>query len=1034
MSQRQSQPSTGSNTALKVLLWNLLNGFEYHPYIFMLRQSPAGKDAAYPFAHQVELLYKLFVRKPLRVLIGDEIGLGKTIEAIMLLKYLQEVGEVKKALILVPRILINQWESELRRFGTEPQKIERNTIDELVRRGLPDGAYLSSIDLVKRERYEQKVLNSKWDIVIADEAHRIGIVGGKKNNRYLFLEKLISKNPVMNIVLLSATPHRGKIDDYIQRLKLVDSNLYADVDKLNSEEEFYKYVNNALVFRRTKLDVNEVYEKAPVFKPCEFTAYVVEANDSEKRFYESLVTFLQDKLLEYYGKAGKEPRELALLLTLIAKRASSSPAAALKTFSKMLTKRSATLMGKPEESLKEVEKKASDIIDSLFTTFEEYGEIFDETGKGAVKDIDDVVEEFTKYLEPLLGEGDHESLEELRSLAQEITSKSKDSRLIEVIKLVSEHLQKSDRVVIFTEFKDTAEYVYNALLKALPQPHRDKVCLVTASKIEPPKALNKAPEAREYGIEDVKNWLKKGLVDVIVSTDVASEGLNLQYANVIIHYEPTWSPIKIVQRIGRVWRVGQEKNVYSYNVLLTTKSDLAVFENLYGKLLSWLIAGVESKVVIGEKLRISFLKEKGTQYDRVDVFTMPVTGSGEEKGYSEYRAIMEFLKEGEGGLELYVNQILSLLKELKQVSEKVEGERGDKRVTVENIISDGLGGLCRKEAGEALLKILENLAQSRGCQIKKREDEVRFVNCPELGVVTSIESTADAYRVITELTRTTNINEPVVLLVSSINNKDLRELHLFEVTAKLGNRVIYSEVVGIGITETREIIRGAQLLSLVAEIIPNVIGVADSTAFSNSNIAFTARSIISKALRNYVIFPLENYVQFVEDRNLSQKHENWESVTKPISVDSRWIGSILFVSSDDTGKEASPPPIKVEEVEKKAMEFVMDFEERSGREPEDVSKYEHYDIMSRDPRTGEVRYIEVKGRWGPTLVVELTETEFEYAKKFGKDYWLYIVYDIGSGKPRLVIIRDPINNVIWQQVPTYRYRLVGMRRGTGETT
>jgi len=1030
VSQRQSQPSTGSSTALKVLLWNLLNGFKYHPYIFMLRQSSEGKDAAYPFAHQVELLYKLFTRKPLRVLIGDEIGLGKTIEAIMLLRYLQEVGEVKKALILVPRILMNQWESELRRFGIEPLRIEKDTIDTLVTRGFPDGAYLSSIDLVKREKYKQKVLNIKWDIVIADEAHRIGIVGGKKNARYLFLEELISKNPAMNVVLLSATPHRGKIDDYIQRLKLIDPNLYASVNELDSEE-FYKHINNALVFRRTKLDVNDIYEKAPVFKPCEFIAYVIEANNYEKKFHDTLITFLRNKLLEYYDKAGKEPRGLALLLTLIAKRASSSPEAALKTFSKILAKRGAILMGKPEESLKEVEKRASEIIDLLFTTFEEYGEISDETEESSARDIDDVVEEFTKYLEPLLGEGDRERLKELRSLAQEITSKSKDSRLTEVIKLVSEHLQKGDRVVIFTEFKDTAEYIYNALLKALPQPHKDKVCLVTASKIEPPKALYEVPKAHKYGIEDVKSWLKKGLVDVIVSTDVASEGLNLQYANIIIHYEPTWSPIKIVQRIGRVWRVGQEKNVYSYNVLLTTESDLAVFENLYGKLLSWLIAGVESKVVIGEKLKISFLKEKETQYNRVDVFTMPITGSEEERGYSEYRAIMEFLKEGEGGLESYINQILSLLKELKQVSEKVESEKGDKRVT-DKIISDGLGGLCRKEAGEALLKILENLAQIRGCLIEKKDNKVRFVNCPDLGVVTSVESIADAYRIITELTRTTNVNEPVVLLVSTINNKDLRELHLFEVTAKLSNRVIYSEVVGI--TETREIIRGAQLLSFVAEAIPNIIGVADSTSFNDDGAYVSkAKSIINRALRLYVVFPLHDYIQFVESKNLGYKHKDWESVTMSIPVDARWIGSILFISSD-IGKEASPPPpIKVEEVEKRAMEFVMEFEKRSGRKPEDVSKNEHYDIRSYDPKTGEVRYIEVKGRWGPTLVVELTETEFEYAKKFGKDYWLYIVYDIGSGKPRLVIIRDPVNNVIWQPIPAYRYRLVGMRHGTAET-
>jgi len=115
--QNRLQPSTNFNLAVKTLIKNTLNGFRYHPYIFMLRLSPMGRDAVYPFTHQVELLFKLFSRKPLKILIGDEIGLGKTIEAIMLLKYMQEIGEVKKALVLVPRVLVAQWEGELRRFG-----------------------------------------------------------------------------------------------------------------------------------------------------------------------------------------------------------------------------------------------------------------------------------------------------------------------------------------------------------------------------------------------------------------------------------------------------------------------------------------------------------------------------------------------------------------------------------------------------------------------------------------------------------------------------------------------------------------------------------------------------------------------------------------------------------------------------------------------------------------------------------------------------------------------------------------------------
>jgi len=994
----------------------------------MLRQSPGGKDAIQPFAHQVELLYRLFSRRPLKVLIGDEIGLGKTIEAIMLLKYLQEVGEVKKVLILVPRILVNQWEGELRRFGIEPFRIERDTIEILITKGFPDGIYLSSIDLVKRERYKHVILDVKYDLVIIDEAHRVGIVGGKKNARYIFLEELISRNPSINLVLLSATPHRGKVDDYIYRLKLVDPNLCASVNELDTED-FYKYVNGALVFRRTKLDVNDTYEKAPVFKPCEFIAYVVEASEDEKRFHELLLELLHNKLLEYYSKISKEPKGLALLLTLVAKRASSSPKAAMKTFSRILAKRGAQLMGKPEEVLKEVEKKADEVIETFFTSFEEYGEVFDEIEKSVTEDIDEILENFaSEHLAPLLNENDFDKLKELRDLAQRITLK--DSRLTEVVNLVKKHLGRGDRVVIFTEFKDTAEYVYHVLLKLLPLQSRRKVCLVTAVKIEPPEILSKSIKTHKYSIEDVKDWLKRGLVDVIVSTDVASEGLNLHYANIVIHYEPTWSPIKIVQRIGRVWRVGQEKNVYSYNVLLTVESDLAVFENLYGKLLSWLIAGVESKVVIGEDLRISLLKERTTLEERVDILAMPVTGNKEEKSYSEYRAIIEFIKEGKKGLETYINQILSMLNQLKNVSKKVESERVDRMITIDQVISAGLGGLCRQQAAEALRNILKSLVYIENCIAEERRDGILLVSCPSLGITTTIENLADAFKIIDALTKDVNISKPVVLLATAFRDKDLKELHLFGVTAKARDRVIYSEVVGIpGIGV--ETVRGVQIFNIMAEAIKNVIGVADTVSFSNntvqSNMIAKAKAVVSRFLKHYITSPLEEYIHFVESNDLSNKHKYWESVTKPITIDAKWIGTIIFIASD-TSKEVSPPPIKVEEIEKRAMEFVIEFERSSGRVSEDVSKYEHYDVRSYDPKTGEVRYIEVKGRWGPTLAVELTETEFEYAKKFGKDYWLYIVYDIGSGKPKLVMIRDPVNTVVWQPIPEYRYRLAGMKR------
>jgi hypothetical protein len=188
-----------------------------------------------------------------------------------------------------------------------------------------------------------------------------------------------------------------------------------------------------------------------------------------------------------------------------------------------------------------------------------------------------------------------------------------------------------------------------------------------------------------------------------------------------------------------------------------------------------------------------------------------------------------------------------------------------------------------------------------------------------------------------------------------------------------------------------------------------------------------AKSLVSQQYKQYVVAPLEDYIRFVESRGLSREHMDWrprqESITTR-SVSARWVGSVIFLTPESRGGEP-PPPIEVREVERRAMQFVMEFERLSGRVPRDVSEYEHYDIESYDPSTGEVRYIEVKGRWGPTLVVELTEPEFNYAKKLGERYWLYIVYDIGSGRPKLVAVRDPANTVKWKTIVSRRYRLEG---------
>jgi len=168
--------------------------------------------------------------------LGDEIGLGKTITTIVLAMYLEDIGEINRALILTPRILVDQWNDELRWWGIDVNMIERDTINDIVKSGFPEGWYLASMDLIKRGAYFKHIDLVSWDLIIVDEAHRLSPTA---RNRWKTIGKLIERNPEMNVFLLSATPHKGFPDDYLARLKILDP--YLETSKKNLDRpEFYR--------------------------------------------------------------------------------------------------------------------------------------------------------------------------------------------------------------------------------------------------------------------------------------------------------------------------------------------------------------------------------------------------------------------------------------------------------------------------------------------------------------------------------------------------------------------------------------------------------------------------------------------------------------------------------------------------------------------------------------------------------------------------------------------------------------------------
>ena len=775
-----------------------------------------------------------------------------------------------------------------------------------------------------------------------------------------------------------------------------------------------------MVFRRTKLDVNEVYEKRPVFTKAKFKARTVNASDQERQFHDKLIALLRKILLDYYQRKGEEPKALSLLLVLIAKRASSSPRAALVTLDRIIGRRSTELRilaGEKEVDVEALEREAEEIVDEIlgYGGFEDAGEVLEE---GKAEEIDDVVNNFAEKCSYILEERDKEALRELHKLASAIVGEG-DSRLKAVVNLVREHLRQRDKVVIFTEFKDTAEYVYNELRSRLQDILKGRIVLVSSTAVIPPESVALA-KGRKYTIEDVKRWLSEDKVDVIVSTDVASEGLNLQKANVIIHYEPPWSPIKIVQRIGRVWRLGQTKDVTSYTLLLTVESDLRALEVLYAKLLAWYMSGIEKTVPIGEELEIDLLGRQAAGGSDLAVLVPMQDEKGRTVQFSEYRAWLEFIKGGGKALEEYINTILSMLKKLKSLAERVKIESGDRAVKVKHLLDEILGGLYGERAADALKEIAISLARLKGLEVKIAERKM-FLG----PYAVDLRSASDLFKAIEDMLEDAPDGKSPVL-IAKLSRADLSEISLYRVEAYLGKRPFYSEVVGIARDRagSQKVVAGVELLTTLSKALEGTIGAAHEMSGPDPQTGadLASSTVSSKLLR--LVTPFSSYLDRTE-RLFKAKHVDWapRSATN-ISVSSRYIGKILFYGEDEGGRAAPPPPIAVEEVEKRAMEVAMDYERRAGRSPEDVSRYEHYDIRSVDPKTGEVRYIEVKGRADADLRIELTEAEFEVAKRLRDKYWLYIVYNIKQS-PQLLAIRNPAESVRWREVGTKRYRLEG---------
>lgn len=989
------------------LLYTVLSSLiRWHP-VYIYAYSP-GQRPYVPFVHQVLLLHDNAVRPVVRVLIGDEVGLGKTAEAILTLRLLENriraEGREPRFLIIVPRILVEQWHSELVRAGVQPTSIRilvtSRDVEEMQTAGWPPGYYIGGLQLLRLSGNTERIVNADWDAVVIDEAHNMGIGPSFRNpnKSYLLVYKL-TRPPERSVLLLSATPHRGKSRDYLARLMLLvpEARLYeiANIIPQLDSVEFYRYTHNTLVYRRTKEIVNKL-EDTEVFRPAHMSAIVVNVGDDERQFENILTGFLSRKIDEWGKNIWSQGNPKGLLLALIRKRASSSIYAARRTLEAILRGLAVRGPGVSTEKLQQL----SVLLSSSFDELED--------------DPEELLSSALSMLPPgLLSERDREDLKILVKLAHRIEERG-ETKLGALKSMIEEWVSKGKRVVVFTEYRDTVEYLYSRLRGIRVNGRILRIACVSGAP---------SGECARDRIEEIKRRLELGEIDVILATDVASEGLNLQSASVLVNYDMPWSPVKLEQRIGRVWRLGQKDEVHIFSLFRNTPSDLALVDKLYMKILAIKKAMGTARPMIGSRAEI-YAEGEFISIDRLYCGGAPGASDAVADALGEVGELEIARAMIEGRLDEVAQRIIERINKLRYEIES-------KRIYPTEAEPVALRDFAEKYLG--VVGPLDRHLLEQAKRLRKLADRDSPQN-PWDAVLT--------YRsILAWLAR-----EQIARALGTYRSPAVKgKLVLVPIQVKSSGKLLYEEFVGIDLAEGA-ILTGPKLLDKVLDIIEKGVVRESATPHLTHTEQLIALTRAKRIVRNRIDRLTRNATHLKEKLSRVLREELVSSFAPRLNVEASLADVIVIEKGDveilieitqqqehelgqihGTSRHASATRlVEVEDedtleeklrLERKAIILVMKYEIDHGRLPKDVHDEKSYDIESINPVTGEVeRYIEVKSHSGPHGLVELTEKEYEFARRHRDKYWLYLVIGLSSLQPKIITIHDPVSKLRLRRV------------------
>ena len=542
-----------------------------------------------PLPHQIQAVYgELLDRTPLRFLLADDPGAGKTIMAGLYIKELMLRGDLERCLIVAPGGLVDQWQDELvEKFGLHFELLTRQLADTVPYAESNEGGVFRKYPLLiarmdqlsRSDDFKDQLQHADWDLVVVDEAHRMSAHYFsnelKKTKRYQ-LGELLGRH-ARHLLLMTATPHAGKEDDFQLFMALLDTDRFE-----GRFRDAVHTVNTEGLMRRMVKEDLKTFEGKPLFP--ERRAYTVgyQLSPDEHDLYEAVTLYVRDEMnrAERLKQQGDNKRgfTVGFALTVLQRRLASSPEAIFKSLErrrKRLERRRDEMRygdhGTGDTDL------ARRLREMLGRDLPDDDEDLEDLPSGEAEEIESEVADAATTARTI-AELDKEILilTDLEDIARRVRHSGTDKKWTELRALLTDNELIADasgnvrKIIVFTEHRDTLEYLTGRIRDLLGRPE----AVVTIH----------GGVRREERRKIMELFSQDPGTRVLVATDAAGEGLNLQRAHLMVNYDLPWNPNRIEQRFGRIHRIGQTEVCHLWNLVATDTREGSVFQSLLDKL------------------------------------------------------------------------------------------------------------------------------------------------------------------------------------------------------------------------------------------------------------------------------------------------------------------------------------------------------------------------------------------------------------------------------------------------------------------